>query len=156
MKNTDTTTTSAVTVESLLKQATEPSKQNAIAFHDIWELGKRNLSVADQSRLWDGLTAIRKNDFAGKKFLKAHPEYAPSTPAWAKAPAEPKHPIPAPKAPAKQEKSKSKKAPAKQEKTKEPTTKEALARIFETMAGMDKTMRSMDKRLSAIEKKLAN
>lgn len=157
MKNTNTNNTAAntTTVEALLKQATEPSKQNAIAFHELWEEGKRSLSVADQARLWDGLTAIRKNDFAGRKFFKAHPEYAPSTPGWAKAPKEPeKHPIPAPKAPAKQEKPKADK-PAKQAKAKEPTTKELLANMLTSMNALDQSMRSMAKTLDSMDKRLA-
>ena len=167
MKNTNTNNTAAntTTVEALLKQATEPSKQNAVAFHELWEEGKRSLSVADQARLWDGLTAIRKNDFAGKKFFKAHPEYAPSTPGWAKAPKEPeKHPIPAPKAPAKQEKPKADKPakqekpkadkPAKQAKPKEPTTKELLASMLTSMNALDQSMRSMAKTLDSMDKRL--
>lgn len=134
--------TNIVTVESLLKQATEPSKQTAEAFHELWETGKRELDRADQARLWEGLKALRKNDFAGKKWRAAHPDADNSVP-WVKAPAPKKHPVPAPKAPAKQEK-----------KAKAPTTKEMLASMLLSMQSMDKSLRDMNGRLDSLESRV--
>jgi hypothetical protein len=164
--NTNTAANTKVTAKGILALADKAEYQTAVAYHEMWELAKAELSRDDQTIVWEGLrdrsVEHKLGHFAGKKFHAAHPEIAPSKPAWAgeakKAPAEQEKPKAAKKpsakkaAPAKQEtKPKATKAPAKQEKPKaanDMTTKEALGRIFETLV-------VMDKRLTAIEKKIA-
>jgi len=120
--------------------------------HELWLEAKQALDREDSLAFWALLKEQRgKNDFSGKPWRKAHPEAPVEAPAWVKAPAEPKHPIPAPKA-------KAKAAPAKQEKAapakapKEPTQKQMLASILVTLDSMDKSLKALDKRVAKLEK----
>ena len=124
---------------------------SAEAYHNLWELGKRNLSREDQTLLWSELSSPsigrKLGHFAGRKYAAKHPEAAaPAKQEKTKAKKTPaKQEKPKAATPAKQEKPKTD-APAKQEKA--PTQKEMLANILVTL-------NSMDRRLTAIEKKLA-
>lgn len=149
MKNTNTeNTNNTITVNGLLLLADKAENMNAERYHELWELGKRELSREDQSILWGELSSRsierKLGHFAGRKYRATHPEAA--------APAKQEKKAKAKKTPAKQEKPKTAEAPAKQEKpakAKEPTQKEVLANILTTLV-------SMDRRLTAIEKKLAD
>ena len=129
--------------------------------HELWIEAKRDLSREDSLAFWALLKEQRgANDFSGKPWRKAHPDAPAEAPAWVKAPNPEKHPIAAPKAPAKQEKApvkaKAKAAPAKQEKApakaKEPTQKQMLATILVTLDSMDKSLKALDKRVAKLEK----
>ncbi|MBP5462227.1 MAG: hypothetical protein J6Y20_08900 [Lachnospiraceae bacterium] len=159
-KNTTTNTTAA----DILVLADDATMQTAVAYHDMWELAKAELSRDDQAYIWAELSSRsveRKiGHFAGKKFFRAHPEYTPSTPAWAgksKAPAKAD-----PNPPAKQEKRKPKaevpapKAPEepKPAKAKDPTTKQLLAAMTAALVNMDARNQEAAKRLDTIESTL--
>lgn len=163
MKKSNTTNTAAsadITVKGLLLIADKAESMSAEAYHELWELGKRNLSREDQALLWSELSSRsierKLGHFAGRKYAAKHPEAAAPAkqekPAAKKSAAKKSAPAKQeePAAPAKQEKKpapeKKPAAPAKQEKM--PTQKEMLANILVTLA-------SMDRRLTAIEKKLA-
>lgn len=165
MANNKTNTTASVTAADILALADDPSMQNVCAYHELWELVKKELP-RESTYLWNELSTRsveRKiGRFAGKKFFAAHPEYTPSTPAWAGKPKASKDAAD-PNPPAKQEKPKAKakvkapEAPAKQEKpkAKAPTQKEMLANMLATLEQMDKRHAETAKRLDAIEASIA-
>lgn len=158
------TNTASVSAADILVLADDPSMQTAAAYHELWELVKRELP-SESTYVWGELKARsieRKiGKFAGKGFFKAHPEYTPSTPAWAGKPKASKAAA-NPNPPAKQEKRKPKaevpapKAPEepKPAKAKDPTTKQLLAAMTAALVNMDARNQEAAKRLDAIESTL--